>query len=338
MCKLYFILKAALGVKTLSLNLCWFFRLNMPLKDVYQTFSTVNKFGIAFVIVLVFIFDITSLVLINRTKRTFKNTRFLTTSLVGFDGLSTVALFFRLFVNNVDILIRLREVGFYCLLFVYVTVFMMCVEQLILITAPTKYMMYFRYASVKRFAVGTWLSMFGGVVTTQWVKCGLRFHITPDYFACQTIVFKMSSILIFVINIASGAIYIKIIQTIWSIYRRYRTMGSYWTGQKYIRPPLHLRNTKLVFAYFITLTSMIIILLMWYVFGKTDETLRLAIDVTIMLSAIVDPCLYVFWFKESRFELLKLLSVCKPSLRSKIEPMRIEVFNIIIPWIFATFN
>lgn len=301
----------------------------MDLTDIYHIYSDVVKGVLGLIISLLFTFDLISVVLINRTKHTSKNTRFLSSSLVGFDAFSLVAVFLRLFISNKDIMIRLREAGFFCLLLGFVTVFMMCIERLILFAAPTKYIMYFRPKFMKRFAIVTWISLYGGVNTIMWAKCGLRFHFTPEYIACTSGIIKSASTLIFLTNILAGAIYVKIIHLIVTLSRRNRTTAAHWTGQKYIQPKLQMRNTTLVFTYLITLTSMNICILMWYVFGSTNITLRTAYDMTIMLSAIIDPCLYVLWFKESKFELLKLFSMCIPSLKNKIESMRTEVYNIV---------
>ncbi len=55
----------------------------------------------------------------------------------------------------------------------------------------------------------------------------------------------------------------------------------------------------------------------------------LSIEIVAMLNCMLDPWLYVIWFRENRMELLKLFCSWNAVSRRKIESMRIDMFVIV---------
>ena len=52
-------------------------------------------------------------------------------------------------------------------------------------------------------------------------------------------------------------------------------------------------------------------------------------DIAFIFNCIVDPLIYVVWFKETRYEILNMLKVVCPCLNPATERMRMELFNIV---------
>ena len=55
-------------------------------------------------------------------------------------------------------------------------------------------------------------------------------------------------------------------------------------------------------------------------------------DTAFTFNCIVDPLIYVVWFKETRLEILNIMKVVCPCLNTAAERMRMEVFNIVFNW------
>lgn len=301
----------------------------MDIIDIYHIYPNLPKAVIGAIILVILCFDIISVVLINKTKRTSKNTRFLSSSLVLFDSLSLVTIFARLWVGNGDSLMRLREAGFYTLLLGFVTVCLMCVERLILFSAPTKYMVYFRYTSLKKLAVFLWILLLSSLIVWESAHCGLQFHFTPTFFNCMSGTIKVAGSISFVINITAAVCYVRIYFLVRTLSRPTNPSSAQCAGSPHYKPALELKNTNLVLMYLVTITVTNICLVTWYAIGTTSINLRIFSDAVIMMAAITDPCLYVFWFKECKLELLKIFARCLPSLKDKVYTMRVDVFNIV---------
>lgn len=47
-----------------------------------------------------------------------------------------------------------------------------------------------------------------------------------------------------------------------------------------------------------------------------------------LINCIIDPLIFVIWFREARMEFLKLVSGICPSVNNKIEELRVEIYQI----------
>lgn len=92
---------------------------------------------------------------------------------------------------------------------------------------------------------------------------------------------------------------------------------------------LRNRNTYLVFAYLVTMTLALMSVLIFYFMTGEEAIICTGSLVILMLNGALDPCLYVFWFRECRMELKKIFAVCRPSLFAEAELERIQLFDIV---------
>ena len=60
--------------------------------------------------------------------------------------------------------------------------------------------------------------------------------------------------------------------------------------------------------------------------GKEED--GFVATVTYLINCIVDPVIYVIWFRETRMELFKLIKVICPCLKPKIEKLRKDIYQI----------
>ncbi|KAH3819809.1 hypothetical protein DPMN_121553 [Dreissena polymorpha] len=56
---------------------------------------------------------------------------------------------------------------------------------------------------------------------------------------------------------------------------------------------------------------------------------RLSVDAVSTLNCMLDPFLYVLWFKECKLELLKMFSFLGKSVKEKAKILQNEVFDIV---------
>ena len=64
---------------------------------------------------------------------------------------------------------------------------------------------------------------------------------------------------------------------------------------------------------------------------KEDGLVANLADCFNLINCIVDPLIYVVWFKETRMEVLKMIKCICPCVTRTIEKMRIDIFNITTP-------
>lgn len=53
------------------------------------------------------------------------------------------------------------------------------------------------------------------------------------------------------------------------------------------------------------------------------------VDFVYIANSTIDPLIHVLWFKETRFEVLKMIAVCWPCVKPTIQKMHIDIFSIL---------
>ena len=91
------------------------------------------------------------------------------------------------------------------------------------------------------------------------------------------------------------------------------------------------KATSAVFVYLLIITMTSIYYLLLIFLNLSHVNLRFGMDIGATVNCILDPLVYVFWFRECRMEILKMFTVCLPylpSLERRIEQMRLDIFHI----------
>lgn len=89
------------------------------------------------------------------------------------------------------------------------------------------------------------------------------------------------------------------------------------------------RSFYLILTYLVAMFLGVIALVSFLATGYAGDRFFSAMFMLSVFNCVVNPCLYVFWYRECRMELLKICVGCVPKLQSKVESMRIEIFDIV---------
>ena len=426
----------------------FFFRMKSNFQDVYHVYPVVIKAMFSIVIVVVLMFDFVSIYVINKTKRTHKNTRLLTTGLIVFDIGTLLGTLSRLFMSGETAAGYTRIVSFYFLFCGYSSVCLMCIDRCILFSSPIKYVAYLKHTSFKKISIVSWICLLLFLATLLLAHCGFELFNKPFNDPCFLTAGKIYGSFPILSNLIAAGCYIKIVRVVkikrrqifislsplgqsdsskdiaqsqpndvelitnnpasemdqlekylthnnteltkddnikqesvltpnqcpmsdtvkgppdptverrnssstslktylnkshtkslepthgTSTYGQPARDGSNKSIKKHTYAPLHsraqTRNTYLVFAYLITMTLTNLIFFALFLTGTNNLVfLRLLNDSVYLLCGILNPFLYVIWFKECRMLFINLFTSCKPSWKIVVESMRFEVFDIV---------
>ncbi|KAH3862963.1 hypothetical protein DPMN_025939 [Dreissena polymorpha] len=90
------------------------------------------------------------------------------------------------------------------------------------------------------------------------------------------------------------------------------------------------KATSIVFLYLVIVIVTSVAYLILILFSKLEYALiRQSTDIILNINCLLDPCVYVIWYRECRMEILKMFSTCFPGLKDRIETMRHEIFFIV---------
>lgn len=152
---------------------------------------------ILFMVITTILFDILALRVISKTKRTPKNSRFLSSGIIVLDCLSLVTVCVRLFVNNDFISYEFMVDGFLFVNTSFLTVTLMCLERAILCVSPILYSRHFEKGQVKKMGITIWVAFPVGFLLFWYGLCNGIFHDKVTYEKCHSSLQKaLSAILI----------------------------------------------------------------------------------------------------------------------------------------------
>lgn len=277
-----------------------------------------------FVVVAMFclVFSGLSLVAINRTQYIPQTACFLSSTLIIFDCATTFTYAVRKLVTDSDVLNTITLIGLGWSYASFINVAVMVVERLVVFQWPYFYMRHVSHGTCMKLMLLV-IVVFLCSWTTEWAVC---FTSRTGYWntrSCYSPVIKKYMTATFAtLAIVTTACFIKI----GIIIRRQR---------RKIQPnsetsARNMRSTIVVFLccvnYFFT--AVMNLVLVYTAPQISIVTRRTIYDVLYMLNGLTDTCVYILWYKESRYELFKILSALIPSFRQKVEQMRIEILDL----------
>ncbi|KAH3790311.1 hypothetical protein DPMN_168509 [Dreissena polymorpha] len=222
-----------------------------------------------------------------------------------------------------NILVQVTSIN--CAFLAYVTVGMMSLERLILFYDPNFYLRHVSSKLVKTIAYCVWLAATLLYLSLRFLVCFLQtedfslYHVTGK---CNTISNNGYIAGIAVTIFIAILCYIKIFLIIKS------------DVKLSMRPNVSVKHYKATSAVFVYLVIIILTsagYLLVIKLNLSQVALRFGLDIITTVNCILDPFVYVLWFKECRMEMLKMLSVCLPyvpSLERIIENMRKDIFHM----------
>lgn len=257
--------------------------------------------------------------------------RFLSSGLIFHDTMAVVFFTVRKFCDNNTghIVLHVFGVGFTFL--AYITIGIMSLERLVVFHSPNFYLRNFTATKVKRWVCVLWLISIIIYYFTRYGACYLIVENATIYDVlgeCNVTSFTLFGLTIIIVIILSLICYAKIFLIVWNEVKKSESNKSL-NFTSTARSLKQYKSTTLVFVYLIAviLTGLAYVLIMLQ--GLDTKPLRLYLDAVNTCNCLIDPCLYVLWFRECRMEMLKMVSFLLPRLSDNVEKMRLNVFEVV---------
>ena len=261
--------------------------------------------------ILVF-WNIISIVVIIKTKKTPQTARFLTCVLLSTETGGLVVLVIESFVEDLETTRILWHLVFTHALVICSTILIMTVERLVVLTSTHVQDVSHRLKKLKRIAIFIWCSE---VVMAYLLRyCICRKADIPRRCDTNNIIRVISVILILISNASCVITYVLL---------RVK-QGAILLN----RPKTRAKTTIMLFCYILTHTLCMSLMLLGFAFVP-NQTFPVFFQIMNILICLTESLMHVFWFMESRMELLKLLSFLIPKCKNRVEIMRIEIFDIV---------
>ena len=267
---------------------------------------------------LTMLFTAISMIVLNRTRHTPKTARFLASGLLFFDLGTTLTFTVRKLVTNPDINRYLNIFGVGWSLLAYLNIGVMCVERLLVFQWPNFYLRSVTFQKVRIVCLCLWLTFFlAWVLSTG--RC-LFVYCTDATDQCFN-----DTIVLFIMVVCPTSVFVSstCLMKIATLIKKQQA--------KFQNSPSAIKNHKSTFVVFLCFLNYVVTSLIYSIMASTVKSnfqRRIYMDGLMTINALLDSCVYVLWYKECRLELVKILAKAIPSLNSRIEKMKISIFDI----------
>ena len=280
--------------------------------------------------VLISSFSITAL---RRTKRIPYSAKFLSTGLLCFDSIYIISITVRKFVKDPLYNTSLNVLSTQVLQLAYVTVALMSLERFLMFKKPMVYIKKCKKTFLHTTAAILWATT---IIVFQTVRYGFCYVKFKSYYVfvkaglCNQIVtFYYASLVVLVLAISMTCYW-----GIFNIVKRQLANAekrkiSFASTANLLRT---YKSTSLVLVYLlvILITSVTYALIITYIKFMNLEVayVRISLETISMMNCLLDPFLYVMWFKESQMQLLLIFSrfsLCE----QKAATMKYQIFDIV---------
>jgi hypothetical protein len=256
----------------------------------------------------------------------------LTTGLLSFDALFIVLTTIRKFITDHTVSLNVQTSVTLSLQLATFTVGLMTVERYSLILKPMWYMKTVSRKLIVRTVCFIWILNIFLSMSFRYGVCYLQTRsvsVFTEAGTCNKTTSAFYGILLIIVLSTSSLCYYKIFKCIQSKNPPGNILSLTLTAKRIYS----YRSTFLVFIYLIVIivSSLAygIIIVLIHIQDLKYTQLRLALEFVSLFNCLLDPFLYVLWFKECRLQLVVFLGKCFKRYRQKSETMRIDVFNIV---------
>ena len=260
---------------------------------------------------------VSAFIALNRTRTIPKAACVLSSSLLWFDCTTITAFAIRHLLTDSFVLNILTMLGLTMGSASFINIAVMSMDRLILFQWPYFYICHFTNGSYVCFyyiiIVGFMISFLA-----QWIPCFVSGSVFWDVRQCME---KLNAVYLTSTHVASVLLCVPCFVWIAIIVAK---------QQRKERSKSETNPTKVVLLCCInyTITAVILLILVYTNCQTTIIFRRTTVDMMYMFNGLMDTCVYVLWFKECRYELMKIVACFIPPLRPKLERMRNEVFDI----------
>lgn len=252
--------------------------------------------------------------------------RFLSSGLITYDILAVSFFTVRKFIADHSLNILTQVIGVSFCFNAFITIGLMSLERYILFRCPNFYIRHFTCRRVKSATCLIWLASFTLYFYVRFGVCfmysgGSTLHDVIG--KCNQVTFTMYFCTIFVVLVISFICYWKIFRIVKSDHSIHN-LNTHSLRQ--------YRSSSLVFVYIITITLTCIGYIITIASNLERVALRLSNDFVNTFNSMVDPFVYILWYRECRMEMMKLFLCGNRSTRwnKRLEKMRIEIFDVVI--------
>lgn len=279
------------------------------------------KYGMIGASALLLMFTGLSLVALSRTRNTPPTARFLSAALLVFDVIPNFIYAVRKFIIHFRYSLAVQFIGVGFSFVAYINIAVMSFERLLIFQWPNFYLRRISFRAFRTFALCIW-----GMYLGAWAfGTGHCFFIYDSNFQignCVDVVIEKFIFLTCPLSvIVSCGCLAKIAVIIQKQTRKVKAKGRTIQNHK---------STIVVYLCSLNyvLTTLIYIVIM-FITVNDNLLRRILMDALMMFNGLLDTCVYVLWYKECRLELVRMFAKIFPSLNSRVEKMRVTVFDVL---------
>jgi hypothetical protein len=300
-----------------------FDKFSLEIKCIYIIIST-----------LVITINVLAMVVLRRTKKIPYASKFLCTGILLYDLNFVVVSTIRKFIKYPATNLAFQVFGSVSYHLSLISVMMMSVERFLLFYYPMRYLRIVSEKMTRVVILSTWSLYVASFVIVRYGVCYLRLKSEKVFVqagACNNIILTHLGICLLIVTTVSCICNWKILRLIQS--KKYRSNGG-----------LSLSSTRSILTYYkstgLVLTCLIVLLLTGFAYGTIIIAvryfdvgvlyLRISFEGVSTVNSLIDPVLYIMWFKECQMEVMKMFACLNRKLHQKAEEMRIEIFCIVV--------
>ena len=266
------------------------------------------------------IFNLITVVAVLRTKRTPYSTRILSSGLLVYDILFLIfssATKFRLakdlsFIKHINRGLSVSS---------YIIIGSMALERYFVFSYPYVYLKVATNSRIRRVCAAIFIVSFLQYVLARGIFC----YLTNGYTKCGLPFYVYAFLGILCIFIINFVAYYKIHKHIHTKVCPHKFPYKYSEYKSTAASLMYVICTTISGAVYISIT---VVTLHKSITGSGPSLFGHYIDVCHGILCIINPLIYVHYFKESRFELLKMIGCLIPNQEAVVCKMRIQIFDI----------
>ena len=301
----------------------------------FDKFSVEVKCIYILVSCVVITVNVLAMIVLRRTKKIPYASKLLCTGILLFDLNFVIISTTRKFIKDPPTNLAFQVFGSVSYHLSLISVMMMSVERFLLFSYPMRYLRIITEKLTRTVILSTWFMYVASFMIVRYGVCYLHMKSEKVFVqagTCNNIMMAHIGICLLIVTLISCICNWKIFRLIQS--KKYRSNGGLSLSSSTRAMRSYYKSTGLV------LTCLIVLLLTSCAYGVilVGErflnfgvlNLRISFEAVSTINCIIDPILYIMWFKECQMELLKMLSCINGKFLVKAEEMRIDIFCIVV--------
>lgn len=306
-----------------------------PFQQPMELDSVAVKATFVFVAFVSILSSATAIIVMHRSKKTPYASKIMSTGLLTFDVIFITTSTIRKFVSDPIINPCIQTVVILSLQLSVFTISLMSLDRYFAIVKPVWYITHMQKAFIWNTILFAWVLEASLCLAIRYGACYIQYQSMPVFTTtgfCSATMSKFYAVVLVFVLTTSCTCYWKIFQCISSKIRPCNT--SILSLSATIGQAQNFRSTSLVLVYLMVIIASSVgygIILLLISFGNVSlSCLRIALELVSFCNCLLDPFLYVVWFKECRLQLYKMLAFLCSRYEQRVELMRIRVYDIVI--------